>query len=470
MADSLEQNLCCSLCARIYCEPVTLDCAHNFCRACIEGLWSTTEGNVSCPICGQALPKRELNTNQLLATLVTSLGLLGRRPSPPLTGQTCPSHWGQPLLFCTKDLKLVCPSCMPQGLEGRHSLMPTEEGYAFCQEKLENSAAFLVKRMEEYRHAEISQSSRMSETLELGETLKENIQAQFLQMHQFLWEQEVTLSERLTKESQGLVQALGTNLKLVAKRNISADKLITEIRSLIETEDQSRLLMETKNLLQRCDLHREPVLQPPEVSVGEFNGPLQYMAWKRMISVVSPAPAPLTLDPDTASPCLMLSKDHTMVKRRTKLRQVPESGKRFTFCAAVLATEGFGSGRHYWEVDVETSASWIIGAVNDSVERSEDVPLTPSNGFWTVRLWNDKVHWCQDSLGASQLCTDTRPDRVGIFLDYERGQLSFYDARDMSHLCTFFEHFAEKLYPFAFPLSGLETAENELIRLFHLRL
>ncbi|XP_059826811.1 zinc-binding protein A33-like [Hypanus sabinus] len=470
MAERLSESLCCGICTQTYTEPVTLDCGHNFCRPCVLGLWARQEGTVPCPQCGQTFPRRELKTNQLLATLVASLGVLRLDPDPAVTGQRCPSHWAQLMLFCPKDLALVCPSCLAQEPDGRKSLMPPEEAYTFCQAKLENSAAFLEKRLLEYRTVECSQGTRISETLELAKNLQENIEAQFSKMHQFLWEQETSLSERLTKESQELVQTLEGNLTLVSKRTTSIEKLIAEIRSLIHTEDRDRLLTEIKNIIQRSDLHREPVLQPPEMNVGEFHGPLQYAAWKQMLNVVSPVPAPLTLDPETASPALILSKDHTMVKRRIKLRQAPESDRRFTFCAAVLTTEGFASGTHYWEVDVEASPAWIVGAAKETAERTEDVLLTPDNGFWTVRLWNDRVHCPRDGLSSAHSCAKAKPERIGIFLDYERGQLSFYDAGDMSHLCTFFERFSERLYPFVFPLSGLETADTEVLRLFHLRL
>ncbi|GCB75479.1 hypothetical protein scyTo_0019769, partial [Scyliorhinus torazame] len=217
------------------------------------------------------------------------------------------------------------------------------------------------------------------------------------------------------------------------------------------------------------DLHNEPVLQPPDMSLGEFNGPLQYAAWKRMLSIISPVPAPLTLDPETANPCLILSKDHTMIKRRTKFKQLPETPKRFTFCGSVLAEEGFNSGQHYWEVDVENMSGWILGAANETVNRSDDIPLTPANGFWTVRLWNGKVHASYGSSG-SLCCAATKPDRIGVYLDHEGGQLSFYNGDDMEHLYTFSHRFEEKLYPFILPLPNMEMAEAEVVKFFHLYL
>uniref|UniRef100_UPI00398E98F4 zinc-binding protein A33-like n=1 Tax=Pristiophorus japonicus TaxID=55135 RepID=UPI00398E98F4 len=462
MANNLNRDLSCSVCAEMYTEPVTLDCGHNFCKACVLGLWGEPRATVSCPQCGQQLPRRDLVTNQLLVTIVASLRHLNLEAGGAgVTGLMCPAHCELAGLFCRKDLKLVCPACL--GQEGSLTLIPVEEAYSFCKGKLENSIGLLEKKLEEYRRAQTTRGSKISETLELVESLQGNIEAEFAKLHQFLQEQETTLSEKLRRESEDLVQSLEGNFKLISKKSSSIEKLIAETHSLIQTKDQRRLLMDTKSVLQRSDLHNEPILQPPDLSVGDFNGPLQYAAWKQMLSIISPAPDPLIFDPETANPSLILSKDHTMVKRRTKFKQLPENPKRFTFCVAVLATEGFTGGQHYWEVDVENMSGWIVGVAAETVNRSDDVALTPANGFWSMRLWNGKVHWSHGS-------ADTKPERVGVYLDYERGQLSFYNSGDMSHLYTFYHRFVEKLYPFILPLPNLETAETELLKLFHLYL
>ncbi|XP_067865332.1 zinc-binding protein A33-like isoform X1 [Heterodontus francisci] len=469
MADSLNRDLSCTICAEMYTDPVTLDCGHNFCKACILELWGAAQGTVSCPQCGQQFPRRELMTNQLLVTIVASLRRLNLEAGAGDSGLRCPVHSEQAKLFCSKDLKLVCSTCLALGEEGSPTLIPVEEAYTFCKGKLENLVEFLEKRLEEYCEAQSARGSDITETLELVKSLQENIEAEFAKLHQFLLEQENTLSDKLRRESETLVQSLEGNLKHISKKSSSIEKFIAEIHSLIHTEDQSRLLTDIKRFLQRSDLHNEPILQSPGMCVGEFNGPLQYAAWKQMLSIIRPAPAPLTLDSETANPCLILSKDHTMVKHRTKFKQLPDTPKRFTFCASVLATEGFTSGRHYWEVDVENMSGWIVGAAKESVSRSDDVPLTPANGFWTVRLWNGKVHFSHGSSGAL-CCADVQPERIGVYLDYEGGQLSFYNAADMSHLYTFSDHFVEKLYPFLFPLPNLERAEAEILKLFHLYL
>ncbi|XP_072405953.1 zinc-binding protein A33-like [Chiloscyllium punctatum] len=476
MAQSLNQNLSCTICAQMYTEPVTLDCGHNFCKGCVLEWWDTggTGAEVSCPQCGQCFPRRELMPNQLLVTIVASLRSLNLQDEVDgLGGQRCLLH-GQPArFFCSKDLRLVCPSCPPQGQDrGSSTLIAVEEAYTVCKHKLENSVGFLEKKLEEFCEAQVSQGIQITKTTELVKDLEENIEAEFSKLHQFLQDQECALTEKLKRESEVLLHSLEGNRRLISKRSSSIERLIDEIKCLIHTEDQNRILMDTKNILQRTDLHNEPILQPPELNLGEYKGPLQYAAWKQMLSVISPVPAAMTFDPDTANPGLVLSKDHTMVKRRSRFKQLPESAKRFSFHAAVLGEAGFAWGRHYWELDVDGMAGWIVGVASEMASRHDDVPLTPANGFWTVRLWNGKVHaadGARDSAG-SLCCSEGRPDRLGLYLDYGEGQLSFYSASDMSHLYTFFHRFQEKLYPFALPLPSLETAEAEILKLFHLYL
>lgn len=45
----------------------------------------------------------------------------------------------------------------------------------------------------------------------------------------------------------------------------------------------------------------------------------------------------------------------------------------------------------------------------------------------------------------------SQPGKVGIFLDYDGGQISFYDVKARLHLYTFVDTFSESLYPIFSP-------------------
>lgn len=180
------------------------------------------------------------------------------------------------------------------------------------------------------------------------------------------------------------------------------------------------------------------------------------------------APAPLTLDPESAHPNLVLSKDLTAVTERKTPQSVPRSPSRFLQCVNVLAKESFESGRHYWEVWVGTKTKWDLGVAADSVDRAARVKLCPKNGYWAIRLreksryWAAAAHWVRLNPGCLLR-------KVGVLLDCRARKVAFYNAEDMSLLFTFHQVRARRFYPFFSTCFG--DGENaEPMRICHLNL
>ncbi|XP_072115674.1 butyrophilin subfamily 1 member A1-like [Mobula birostris] len=155
----------------------------------------------------------------------------------------------------------------------------------------------------------------------------------------------------------------------------------------------------------------------------------------------------VTLDVETAHPLLEVSEDRKSVRRTGTRRDLPDTGKRFTVGACVLGSEGFTSGRHYWEVEVTGNRLWYLGVAAESVERKRLFTLSPETGFWIIERINDEM-WVHTS-PESRLPAGSIPGRVGVYLSYQSGTVSFYNAETKSHLHTFTGNkFTGKLYPF----------------------
>ncbi|XP_078251188.1 E3 ubiquitin-protein ligase TRIM39-like [Rhinoraja longicauda] len=155
----------------------------------------------------------------------------------------------------------------------------------------------------------------------------------------------------------------------------------------------------------------------------------------------------VTLDVETAHPELEVSEDRKRMRWTRTRRSLPDTGKRFTGSECVLGSEGFISGRNYWEVEMAGSPGWCLGVAAESVERKREDELTPETGVWSISWWDDEFE--ADTDPPSRLPTRPIPGRVGVYLSYESGTVSFYDADTKSHLHTFTGNkFTEKLYPF----------------------
>ncbi|XP_072891481.1 E3 ubiquitin-protein ligase TRIM39-like [Hemitrygon akajei] len=107
----------------------------------------------------------------------------------------------------------------------------------------------------------------------------------------------------------------------------------------------------------------------------------------------------VTLDVETANPCLEVSEDRKSVRWTPTRRNLPDTGKRFTHWACVLGSEGFTSGRHYWEVEVTGNRVWCLGVAAESVERKRRFSLSPETGFWVIGRVGDVLHRDYDLSG-----------------------------------------------------------------------
>uniref|UniRef100_A0A5G2RER6 B30.2/SPRY domain-containing protein n=1 Tax=Sus scrofa TaxID=9823 RepID=A0A5G2RER6_PIG len=146
-------------------------------------------------------------------------------------------------------------------------------------------------------------------------------------------------------------------------------------------------------------------------------------------------PANVTLDEATAHPALLVSERGRRVTWQETCQDLPRSTQRFNSIPCVLGQLRINSGRACWEVEVGDMQSWDLGICRDNVTREGVFTMSPQNGFWAIRLY-DGDYWALTSPETS-LPLRERPLKVGIFLDYEAGDVSFYNMTDGSHIFTF---------------------------------
>ncbi|XP_049727062.1 putative butyrophilin subfamily 2 member A3 [Elephas maximus indicus] len=146
-------------------------------------------------------------------------------------------------------------------------------------------------------------------------------------------------------------------------------------------------------------------------------------------------PGSISLDPDTANPKLELSKDLKSVSRLLYTQDLPDNPERFNEDPCVLGQERFTRGKHYWEVKVGNRKAWTLGVCLESLDRKGSIAMSPRHGLWAMEFCREELRAL--AIPRIHLHPSQPLQRVGIFLDYEAGNISFYNGADGSHVYTF---------------------------------
>lgn len=169
------------------------------------------------------------------------------------------------------------------------------------------------------------------------------------------------------------------------------------------------------------------------------------------------------MDDRTASCWLKVSDDGTKIKYAKTRLNVSDEPKRFNEYPAVLGSQSFKSGRHYWEVQVGLSGRWEVGVANETINRKKAIRANSNHGFFALSKSGFLEYMALSSPGIT-LRLNPQPRRVGVYVDYEKGQVSFYDVNEKSHIFSFFGlSFTEKLYPYLYLYSMAKKSESIVI-------
>ncbi|KAI5279340.1 Butyrophilin Subfamily 1 Member A1 [Manis pentadactyla] len=142
-----------------------------------------------------------------------------------------------------------------------------------------------------------------------------------------------------------------------------------------------------------------------------------------------------SLDPDSASPRLALSKNRKKVRRLFFAQELPEKPGWFDQDPCVLGQERFLAGRYYWEVQVGLRKAWSLGVCLESLDRKGRVPKAPQHGIWALELYK-KEFWAL-TFPRVLLHPPEPLHQVGVLLDCDAGTVSFYSVDDRALIYMF---------------------------------
>ncbi|XP_039374741.1 butyrophilin subfamily 1 member A1-like [Mauremys reevesii] len=205
----------------------------------------------------------------------------------------------------------------------------------------------------------------------------------------------------------------------------------------------------------RKEKHYEEELQTLRSLVGRLqkeNDELQVeLKWRKTHKYADD----ITLDAGTAHPNLSISGDKKFT-HEAQPQNVPSTPERFDSTVCVLGSEGFSSGKHYWEVEVVSSNDWDLGVARESIQRKGKLSLSPKERFWALGF-SGRDYWAKTD-PWTRVEVQKKPKKIGVYLSYQDNQVTFFNVTDMSVLFTFNDcSFSGEVYPF-FKNSQKETS------------
>ncbi|XP_048856679.1 stonustoxin subunit beta-like [Brienomyrus brachyistius] len=158
----------------------------------------------------------------------------------------------------------------------------------------------------------------------------------------------------------------------------------------------------------------------------------------------------LTLDPNTANRSLSLSGGNRKVTHEWGAEQpYPDHPERFDSWYQVLCRESL-TGRCYWEAEWDGDGP-EIAVTYKGIERKEgsDCQLGYNDKSWSLCCYTDRYSVWHNKKHTVIPIEPSGPRRVGVYLDWGAGALSFYrvSSDGLTLLYRFTSSFTESLYP-----------------------
>ncbi|TNN56055.1 E3 ubiquitin-protein ligase TRIM39 [Liparis tanakae] len=391
-------------------------------------------------------------------------------PVENLEDRMCLKH-DKPLeLFCRTDQTCVCTLCSVLDHK-MHNVVPLKqecEGKKVELQKTEAETQEMIQKrrlkIQEVQHnvklSEEEADREKAEGVQVFTGLKESVERKLNKLITTIEEKQRSTK----KQAEDAIREMEQEISDLMKRS-------TEVEKLSLSEDHLHLLQGVQSL----NIHHPPptkdwsqVSVPPashEGTVVRALSQLEETLSRKMKTLVEVKMKTLvevevkrfqefavdvTLDPETAHPLLFLSDDGKQVKHDGVRMNLPDNPKRFTWFLYVLGKQSFSSGRFYFEVQVKEKSLWTLGVTRESVNREGYITLSPQKGFWIIELINNSCYTRDNSLVLLSL--KSVPQKVGVFVDYEEGLVSFYDVEAAALIYSFTGcSFKEKLLPLFCP-------------------
>ncbi|XP_036065335.1 E3 ubiquitin-protein ligase TRIM7-like [Onychomys torridus] len=393
----------------------------------------------------QQLPATSCQEDQQLQLPATSC-----QEDQQLPATSCQEDQQLPATSCQEDQEVPRPPCSLSSSHTRHCVWPIEDAARCPREYIEWYVKLWREKVEPAEKILATQRRRSLELKKWAERRREELTLEYHQYRSFLHSERQNMLEQLQNEESAERAKLQENLAKFSDHIDSLKCLWRKVKSKY-VRPELELLTGLKDCYERPDSLKCPGILSFELKEYGYRFPPQCAGLDRIIKRFH---VNVLLDPKTAHYKLKVSEDKKTVQYGGGKQRLPYSTQRFRQYPVVLGSEGYSSGRQYWEVDVACKYDWMLGVCKEPFPRSR--PRNSNNtlqqysvqdGLWGVGLnsWENYFALGHEKIS---LLPNVAPSRVGIFLDSEMHEVSFYNLCDKSLLYSFSDCASGALWPY----------------------
>lgn len=478
----IKEEVTCPICLELLKEPVSADCNHSFCRACITLNYESnrnTEGEGSCPVCRVCYQFRNLRPNRHVANIVERLKGFKSIPEEEQKVYVCAQHGEKLQLFCRKDKMAICWLCeRSQEHHGHKTALIEEVDHEYREKLLEALEKLMQKEKTCDEWQDDIQQQRTYWENQIQSDIK-NVQIEINELRELLDSKENEELQELKKEKEDVLQRLEESENELVKQRESVRGCISDV--------EHQLKLSTMEMFQSVDyvLRRSQTLKLKQLQTiperrrrfhaPDLKGMLQ--AFEGIMDVQRYW-VHVTLCKYNKE-MVSINKNKGQIQCASHYRRNLQVSE--TFHLGVVGYPAIHSGKHYWEVDVSICDAWLLGLsdgkcvqphlmdemgfkmkFNSNFNQIEK--YQPKCGYWVIGMKDRSVYNAFDECSITHkpsvlvLSLPRPPSRVGVFVDREACTLSFYDVSNSGALIYrfYYPSFPHTVYPYFNPLECLK--------------
>ncbi|XP_073415676.1 E3 ubiquitin-protein ligase TRIM21-like [Dendrobates tinctorius] len=443
----LADDLKCAICLTMYTDPVTLTCGHSFCQICLLDLLYSqdTTGDYSCPEC-----RTRFNVRPAVQKNTDLSNIVERIRCEQQQGErlgTCSLHKRPLEYYCWEDSARICTVCRQSVQHQRHEILNLDVACEKKKAALRNILGHLVSGDEEEREAHCVHED-VRKMKEVASTIKESCTVLIQEFRDELTVLERTIHSEISKQEEQVSSSM------FQKLNVKKDDRYSKVLYLEELSNMTDHLTLLQAEFDGLSLTDEVYNGGYGASGGLDEDLISVTLHTGIADIVNgvtggiyvPGALAITLNNNTAGSGVNVSDDLKMASWSGCNQDYSQNLKRFEY-NQVLSVRSFCKGRQFWEVETSETGNWMIGMAYASIDRLGHESLVGDNKkSWCLRRYDNEYSVSHDKT-VSELSCQPSQNTLRIYLDYEAGQLSFYEIGSPTrHLHTFSATFMEPLH------------------------